>query len=465
MDGRTHGSARIALSVLVIAVSLGLQYSQTPSDAWAVPAGPNVLIILTDDQRAFGTMVALPTVHRWFGRGGRRYPEALDTTPLCCPSRTSLVTGLYAHNHGIVDNTRAGRGVFDQDITIQHYLNEAGYRTGFVGKFFNFWQVEDDPKYFDRWAIYDPNNVSNGYYHSTWNIDGEMRDVDRYSTDYIAKLGARFLEGSEADDDRPWFLELSTFAPHMGPGPAPQYANTAIGPMRVTPAMREQDLSDKPRWVRRDRSSLAEARRAHEAQLRMLLSVDDLVAKITRTLARTGETRDTLAFFLSDNGYAWGEHRIQGKGNPYVEGVHVPLLVRWPGHVDAGTVDRRIVAILDIAPTILDAAEIKVDPNAPMDGRSLLDPTWTRSRLLLEYWHWRGSLAPPWASTWTRHYQYTEYYRPNGDISFREYYDLDRDPWQLVNLLRDGRAGNDPDVGPLHRQLEEDRTCTPGACP
>ena len=100
-----------------------------------------------------------------------------------------------------------------------------------------------------------------------------------------------------------------------------------------------------------------------------------------------------------------------------------------------------------------------------MDGRSLLDPTWTRSRLLLEYWHWRGSLAPPWASTWTRHYQYTEYYRPNGDISFREYYDLDRDPWQLVNLLRDGRAGNDTDVGPLHRQLEEDRTCTPGACP
>jgi len=465
MDGRTHPGARIALSLLVLAATLGLNAVREASNAWAVPEGPNVLIFLTDDQRAAGTMASLPYVRRWFERGGRKFPDALDTTPLCCPSRTSLVTGLYAHNHGIVDNTRVGREVFDQDITIQRYLDEAGYRTGFVGKFFNFWQVETDPKYFDRWAIYDPNNVQNGYYHTRWNIDGRMRDVDRYSTDFIAALGARFIQGAEADDDRPWFLQLSTFAPHMGPGPEPRYANAPIGPLRITPAMRERDRSDKPPFVQRERATLADARRAHEAQLRMLMSVDDLVAKISKTLRRAGETRDTLAFFLSDNGYLWSEHRIQAKGYPYAEGVHVPLLMRWPGHVDAGTVDRRIVAILDIAPTILGATGIEVDAAAPMDGRSLLDESWERSRLLLEYWHWRGSLAPPWASTWTHEYQYIEYYEPNGDIRFREYYDLDQDPWELVNLLGDGRAGNDPDVGPLHRQLEQDRTCAPTTCP
>ena len=229
--------------------------------------------------------------------------------------------------------------------------------------------------------------------------------------------------------------------------------------------MTEQDRSDKPPFVQAQHATLEDGRKAREGQLRMLMSVDDLVAKVAATLRQTGETRDTLAIFVSDNGYLWSEHGVTAKGTPYSAGVHVPLLARWPGHIEEGTVDGRIVAIIDIAPTILDAVGIEPDAEEPMDGRSLLDRSWTRPRLLLEYWRWRGSTAPPWASIWSRHYQYTEYFDAAGEIMFREFYDLDHDRWQLVNLLHDGDPGNDPDVGPLHDLLTEDRSCVGTACP
>ncbi len=468
MQGTARSRAgRIALSLLVAIAVLGLDLVSTPIRSRAVPTErrPNVLIILTDDQRAPGTMGVLPHVRRWFGRQGRTFTEALDTTPLCCPSRASLFTGRYAHNTGVVDNTHAGMHRFDQHTSIARYLQEDGYRTGFAGKLFNFWHVQDDPMYFDRWAVYHPTNVQNGYFNMTWNLDGRMRSVHTYSTDFIAEWGARFITSSESNDDRPWFMELATYAPHLGPGPEPRYANAPVGPLATTPAMTERDRSDKPPFVQAERATLEDGWKAREGQLRMLMSVDDLVARVVGTLRRTGEARDTLAFFLSDNGYLWGEHRITAKGSPYSAGVHVPLLVRWPGHVEGGTVDGRIVAILDIAPTILDAAGIEQDADVPMDGRSLLDRSWSRPRLLLEYWRWRGSTAPPWASLWTRRYQYTEYYEDDGHIAFREYYDLRRDPWQLVNLLHDGHPANDPDVAPLHERLFADRSCEATTCP
>ena len=457
---------RIALSVIVAMIVPGLEVASAPASAGAGGSDhrPNILIVLTDDQRAPGTMKVLPHVRHWFGRQGRTYTEALDTTPLCCPSRASLFTGQYAHNHGVVDNTHAGLDRFDQHTSIARYLQEDGYRTGFAGKLFNFWHVEDDPKYFDRWSVYHPTNVRNGYFDTTWNLNGRMKRIHTYSTDFIAEQGERFIRGSEANDDKPWFLELATYAPHLGPGPEPEYANAPVGSLHVTPAMTERDRSDKPPFVRAERAALEDGRKAREGQLRMLMSVDDLVAKITKTLRQTGETRDTLAFFLSDNGYLWSEHSITAKGSAYDAGVHVPLLVRWPGHVGKGTVDGRIVAILDVAPTILDAVGIEQDADVPMDGRSLLDRSWTRPRLLLEYWRWKGSTAPPWASIWTKHYQYTEYYE-GGEIAFREYYNLKRDPWQLVNLLRDGRPRNDPDVEALHDRLTMDRSCVATACP
>jgi arylsulfatase A-like enzyme len=371
MQRRTRKTwGRLSFSAIVGLLAVGVACGQMPvQEAKAVQASrPNVLVFLTDDQRLAGTMAVLPHVLRWLEGGGRNFPLMFDTTPLCCPSRATLFTGLFAHNHGIVDNRHVGRDVFDQATTIQRYLDEAGYQTGLFGKLFNFWRVEDDPAYFDRWGIFHPTNRESGYLEATWNIQGELRDVRRYSTDFIAAQGVQFIRQAEAHDDDPWFLELSTYAPHLGAVVAPEYQDAPVGPFRATPAMLERDRSDKPPAVRREHTSPGKMRSARAGQLRLLMSVDDLVARIARALRRTGEMRDTLVIFLSDNGYLWGEHGIHAKGYPYTPDVQVPLFIRWPNHVSRGSTDRRLTAMVDIAPTILDAAGIEQDPDLPMDG-------------------------------------------------------------------------------------------------
>ena len=460
------GARRIALAVVVTVLMPGFEVTSAPARSAGVnDRRPNILIILTDDQRLEGTMAVLPSVTRWFGRKGATFPNAFSTTPLCCPSRATILTGRFAHNHGIRNNDGMGRTVFDEGTTVERYLQDAGYRTAIFGKYFNFWRVEDDPAYFDRWAIVSPTHHSNGYRDGTWNVQGRLRTVHRYSTDFVAALGANFIRDAEHHDATPWFLELSTYAPHLRAVPEPAYEDAPVGSFRATPAMRERDRSDKPPFLLPEHAALRGVRVARNRQLRTLMSVDDLVHRIAVTLRRSGETRDTLAFFLSDNGFLWGEHGARSKGYPYRPGVQVPLLVRWPGHIRNGSVDRRLAATVDVTPTILDATGVEPDPTVPLDGRSLLERDWSRSRMLIEFWPWSGSSSTAWASTWGRRFAYTEYYDPEGTIVFREYYDLKRDPWQLVNLLHDGRRGNDPDVGPLHDRLTADRSCVGTACP
>jgi arylsulfatase A-like enzyme len=172
---------------------------------------------------------------------------------------------------------------------------------------------------------------------------------------------------------------------------------------------------------------------------------------------------------LSDNGYEWGEHRLADiKFVPYSESVRVPFFARWPGHLAAGTTDNRLVANIDIKPTVLAAAGIAADPAYPMDGRSLLSAG-GRSRLLTEYFYdeFNSSDIQSWAATRTRTYQYVENYNQpelNGG-TFREYYDLVNDPWMLTNLYRDGNPSNDPPIGPLSSTLAADRQCSGVNCP
>ena len=212
-------------------------------------------------------------------------------------------------------------------------------------------------------------------------------------------------------------------------------------------------------------------------QLRTLMSVDDMVGRIFESMGELGERRDTLAIFLSDNGFIWADHRIGGENKtagqkrlPYTASIGIPLLIRWPGQVPQGATSARLTGTVDIAPTVLDAAGVAPDPAAPpLDGRSLLQPA-VRDRVLLEYWRLGKAPFKTWASTRTRAFQYTEYYgEDRRTVVFREYYDLIRDPWQLRNLLRDGDPSNDPSLGGLEAQLSADRTCagTQGAqgCP
>jgi arylsulfatase A-like enzyme len=201
------------------------------------------------------------------------------------------------------------------------------------------------------------------------------------------------------------------------------------------------------------------ARKVRRMQLRTLMSVDDMIGGLFHELRRAGEVEDTLALFLSDNGFLWGEHGLIKKMLPYTRSIRIPLLMRWPGEVEAGAIDHRFATNLDIAPTVLEAAGLPADRG--MDGRSLLGH-WNRDRLLIEFFEAQG--RPSWASTVTRSYQYTEYYEDTDAVVFREYYDMERDPWQLDNLLA-GDEANRVDIPRLSDRLARDRECRAAACP
>jgi arylsulfatase A-like enzyme len=431
----------------------------------AVPGAPNVLVIVTDDQRA-GTMFVMSKTLQWLRSGGVDFRQAYVPTPSCCPSRASIFSGRYVHNHG-VRQQRLGPNL-DHRSTIQRQLKEGGYFTAMAGKFLNFWNLGTRPPYFDRYAV-----ANYGYYDIQWGIDGVVKKVPTYSTTFIGDKAIEYLSAFEqADDARPWFIYLAPFAPHKPRTAEPRYAGMTFGNWAGNPAVNE-DVADKPAYVRA-RQPVAQTRiqRIRTEQLRTLKSVDDMVDRVLRTLQTEGELENTLVIYLSDNGYLWGEHRFADtKFVPYSESLRVPFFARWPGHLTAGKPDDRLVATIDIKPTVLAAAGIAADSAYPMDGRSFLSAG-GRSRLFTEYFYdeYNSPDVGPlqsWAATRTRTYQYVENYdQPElSSGTFREYYDLVNDPWMLTNLYQDGNPNNDPPFEPLSVQLAADRQCAGPTCP
>jgi arylsulfatase A-like enzyme len=437
----------------------------TRARAGGIPR-PNVLIIVTDDQRSGETMDVMPSTRHWLQDLGTTYPNTYVSVPLCCPSRASIMTGRYAHNHGVVDNTSHNN--LDQRTTLQYLLQRSGYRTSIVGKYFNGWPQGVDPPFFDRWAIF-----RSGYYETKFNVDGKRETIHRYATDYISKQSVKVLKSFEKKDAKPWLMYVTTSAPHEPFTPAPRYANAPVPPWDPAPSVGEKDKSDKPPAIRGATGDEAGGAVIRDSQLRSLLAVDEMVGKLMQTLGELRERERTLVLFLSDNGYFWAEHGLSDKRLPYTEAISVPLLARWPGRIAPGATDQRLVSLVDIAPTVLQAAGVAPDPFSPQDGRSLLD-TWQRDRIFVEYFPDSGAGGiGPWASLRTRDVQYVEYYGADRvTVDFREYYDLQKDPYQLQNLLGDGSPSGDPspmELQALAVQLARDRSCsgTSGAtaCP
>jgi arylsulfatase A-like enzyme len=214
----------------------------------------------------------------------------------------------------------------------------------------------------------------------------------------------------------------------------------------------EKDRSDKPSYVRNGSFSYKEGRARRAAQMRTLMSVDDMVEAIFTALEAAGE-ENTLVIFVSDSGYLWGEHGLTNKQVPYEESIRMPMMLRWPGH--ASGPDDRLVTNVDIAPTIYAAAGI----SSTTDGRDLLDSSWTRDHIHLEYFGDPNAPSiPRWASTWTPGGQYVEYFGAGAAVTFREYYDLTTDPWQLRNVRR-------PPDDSWALRLEADRRCVGTSCP
>lgn len=424
---------------------------------------PNILIIMTDDQR--NDLTGMPTTRQTFRLQGREFLNAFAATPNCCPSRASVFSGRYSHNHGVKNNRLAFK--LDHSTTIQRYLDDEGYRTSIFGKFLNEWDVRDDPPFFDKWSIYKHNS---GIYHGgSYSVNGKIKKIEQYGTDYLADKAVDFIQDSERSDSKPWLMYVTPNAPHPPAQPKNKYMNASVPGWNGNPAVFEKDLSDKPQYVRVQDVSFQEGRQFREKQIRSLMSVDDLVGRVFKKMRRLDENRDTIAIFASDNGYFWGEHGVEDKWLPYEPSVHIPLIVRWPGHVDAGSQDDRLVVNVDIAPTILEALGIEQDPEVPMDGKSLFDNSWDRSNVLLEYGLRQPAEEPLEVPTWkglrSKTYAYTEYYNKQGEVNFREYYDLVNDPYELENLLEDDDPSNDAPADVLAAELATVKDCEGSACP
>lgn len=413
-------------------------------------ARPNVIVIVTDDQRE-GLQV-MDKTRAMLQDDGRLFENAFVTTPLCCPARASIMTGRYVHNHGVMSNGEDDWRDLDHSQTVQAHLDAAGYQTALFGKFLNHWPVTMDPPNFDEWALLPDVTGRLGYYGSDWNVNGTIKKISRYSTSYLSDKTVSFIHAREETDDQPWYVYLATGAAHRSFVAEPKYEDASVPRWRGNPAVFEKDTSDKPAYVRKADFTYEEGRSIRKRQFRTLMSVDDMVGRIVDTVDSLGE--DTLILFSSDSGYMWGEHGLTNKQVPYEQSIANMMWVRWAGH-STGARDERIVSNVDIAPTIAAATGLSM----ASDGRDLFDGSWTRDRMLLEYFGDDNAPGiPQWASTWTPEGQYIEYYGPGGDLIEREYYDLLADPWQLRNL-------KSPPDATWGTRLASDRRCSGTTCP
>ncbi|MFF3772289.1 sulfatase [Streptomyces sp. NPDC002232] len=453
--GFIGGAAAVAAATAVPTVA----HAAAASPA-AAAARPNILLIVTDDQPKH-TEWALPKTVAWLAGQGVRFTDGHVTTPLCAPSRSSVFSGRHAHHHG-VRNNKASYSL-DQSTTVQKYLKQAGYRTGLFGKYLNSWTLADNPPHFEEFALLQP-----GYVDARWNVDGTVQTIEGYTTTIVKNRTLRFLDKAAADP-RPWFAYVTPYASHGPRTPEAKYAGTEVPAWNGRPSVPEGDRADKPGYIKDATGTLADGRRIRAEQLRTLLSVDDAVQAFKDKLQALGQLENTLVIYIGDNGFSWGDHGWTAKSVPYRPAHEVPFYLSWPaGGLGAGTQDDRIVANIDIAPTILDAAGIT--PAAPQDGRSLLSGH-SRDHLLVEWWKQGTGAggAPTWSSYVAKDEQYTEYYdlttdgsgtvTGTGQVKFREYYDLVNDPYQLTNKLYQATPAQEQALGipALAARLAADR--------
>jgi len=433
---------------------------------------PNFLVILIDDLRydEFGAgghpYMKTPHIDR-IAHEGAIFERAFHTTPICSPNRASIVTGQYASRHGIIDNV--ARDAASHRLPNYHLaLQKLGYETAHVGK----WHMGNDgmprPGY-DHWVSFDGHGR---LFDPVLNISGDYVQQSGYMTDL---LNARAMEFLERKRDRPFSLFLAHKAVHPdafqaadgtldlakkgGYGVAERHRDLYRGgvfpakPNMLAPA---QVVMTKPAWAEAFELRRSEKARAvldavlsgtqEEIRLRaaMMASVDEGVGMIFEALERSGQLDDTFIVFLGDNGYFFGEHGLGPERRfAYEEGIRSPFIARYPKRIKASTRIRDLVICQDIAPTLVMLAGGK--PGPQVQGRSLLPllagqrAGWRKS-LLVEYW---AENAMPWLVSMsykavrTDRYKYIRWInRCDGQGSLDELYDLDKDPYELRNLIR-----------------------------
>jgi arylsulfatase A-like enzyme len=445
----------------------------------ARPNGPNVILIVTDDEDADAeSIAAMPRLKSYLTDQGTTFANSFVNVPLCCPSRSSILRGQYAHNHGVLSNHKP-RGSFErfhalgsERSTVATWLQAAGYRTVLLGKYLNGYPSPLDPTYvppgWDEWASPVGGTEYIGYNYRL-NENGAVvaygNRPEDYLTDVLAGKATDFIRRT-ADDNRPFFMYLAPRAPHTPAAPALRHQDEYSGVMAPRPpSFNEEEVSDKPDWVRSkpplSPDQIAEIDELYRRRLQSMLAVDEMLDAIVGALQATGRLENTYLIFTSDNGFQLGQHRVDtGKRTAYEGSIRVPLIVRGPGVPAARVIDDLAVNI-DLAPTVAELAGAPVPEF--VDGRSLVplltgssSPADWRRAFLVEYWPEAGDEVSRFQALRTQDHLYVEY--QTGE---RELYDLSSDPDELESLYPAADPGL---VAKLSARMAELRRCAGANC-
>jgi arylsulfatase A-like enzyme len=422
----------------------------------------NVVVILSDDERWDGTTV-MQNVKRLLVDHGVNFTNAHVTTPICGPSRASILTGQYAHHTGVLDNfgTHAYPAFKEDEADdLPVWMHDAGYRTSLVGKYINAYTGAAGhhaiPPGWDNWQVLDSIPME-AYYNYSINNNGRLEHYGSkpadYSTTVLTHKAVNFIHRAH----RPFFLYFAPVTPHLPaiPDKRDQGKLQNIAPIN-SPAFNQRNIGKEPwRFWHKDMLNAAGQLYINHVRIKQeeaLLSLDRSVGKVVQALKDRHELKHTVIVYTSDNGFLWGEHRLGGKVWPYQESTHVPLVVRTPWTTSAQKNNQPVLNI-DLAPTITELAGIT--PTLPQDGRSFVpflhgqQAPW-RHAFLEEYLGkdmLRSGGPPPYVAVQTRRNLWVEY--RNG---WRELYSLKKDPWELNNI-----AGS-PRTKPLQTTLSSDLT-------
>jgi N-acetylglucosamine-6-sulfatase len=509
--------ALIAL-LLVISLSSSVATASKPN----ATRPPNILFILTDDQEV-DTLKYMPNVITLIQDQGVTFSNFLVNVSLCCPSRATILRGQYAHNTHVLTNsgTNGGADVFfnegkDQS-TIATWLQANGYETGLFGKYLNGFPGVAGQAYippgWSNWGV-----ASRGAafteFHYGLNHNGEVVQYggtpEDYGTDVYTRLTIDFIKQA-VKDEKPFFAYLAPYAPHAPYTPAPRHALLFPGILVPHPPnFNEEDISDKPAYIRRllpfSPEHVQRIDLIYRMRLQSLQAIDEGVSLLVNTLEEIGQLDNTYIVFASDNGYHLGLHRmIAGKATPYEEDILIPMVVRGPGIPVGKTIDH-LAGNVDIAPTFAEWAGAEI-PDF-VDGRSLvplmgnLEPPhqFWRQAFLLERWALSyeenpgdmdllepddpdgtnvliGTPVPASAPTLNptqefltkldagipafvglRTYEYTYVEYSTGE---KEFYDLKNDPYQLNNMIN---SANPQLVSTLSDIIREMKQCAAKSC-
>jgi arylsulfatase A-like enzyme len=479
-----RGAALVAAAVCLSLLALLVRGEHSH----AASSQPNIIMFTTDDQTV-RDMVAMPKTQALIANAGASFLHAYVSMSLCCPSRVTVQTGQYAHNHHVMGNTppQGGYSLFNDKNDLPVWLQKAGYNTIHIGKMPNGFGTETNATYvppgwgpFPKGEFYGFIGPPSSYTGFTLDENGTDKTYspEDYSTTVYGDIAEDRINSHFADfPDSPLYMQVQFFAPHDPATPEPKYANAfATAPLPIDKSFNEKNVKDKPGWIRVIRrfgpGLIAKIQTRYQHRLETLLSVDDQIERIVNDLSARGQLSNTYLIFTSDNGFMQGQHRLhQGKFAPYEPSVQVPLMIRGPG-IPPGGLPRAAVWNGDIPATILKIAN--AEPGVPQDGRSLLpyaqDPNLKSTRpILLETGppgatnepgtpvseasakvHFstyvknldldhtaqiaRAIVAPRYRAIHTNRYVLVKY--SNGN---REMYDLAKDPLEVKSIYKNSR--------------------------